>query len=459
MTTVVKPIMSADISIMTRMAAISATPRSLTERRRMTKVRASIIFPVRSNGNGRQTRDCGGSRPWKDDSAGNRAAASTSFRIARRCGRSPSESNSEGERPHRRAIRNDVDAAARLPAESSFHGREPPQSRVCRPLPLERTGKIMDARTFVIRLRSVSERGVALIAAILVMMLMSALMIGFTTVVISDQRYRGLDRDRTRAFYAAHSGIEKLTSDLGALFLVNVAPTAAQVAALANNPPVITDVMYAAPPGITAYGATLKGSSNGQILSGPYQGLIALKKFYNLDVVARTLTGGEAHLMRRVETVAIPVFQFGMFSDVDLSFSAADNFDFGGRVHTNGNLFLAQGGLTSSTLTLRDKVTAVKEIVRQRLSNTNSIDNSGSVRTVRVATATNTFRDLARTEGSVTDGLNPPTLNNNWTTISLGTYNGYIRNGRTGAKALNLPLLTMGASTVDLVRRPPANED
>ena len=317
----------------------------------------------------------------------------------------------------------------------------------------------MDARTLVIRLRSVSERGVALIAAILVMMLMSALMIGFTTVVISDQRYRGLDKDRTRAFYAAHSGIEKLTSDLGALFLVNVAPTAAQVAALANNPPVITDVMYAAPPGITAYGATLKGSSNGQILSGPYQGLIALKKFYNLDVVARTLTGGEAHLMRRVETVAIPVFQFGMFSDVDLSFSAADNFDFGGRVHTNGNLFLAQGGVTTSTLTLRDKVTAVKEIVRQRLSNTNSIDNSGSIRTVRVATATNALRDLARTEGSVTDGLNPTTPNNNWTTLSLSTYNGYLRNGRTGAKPLNLPLITMGQTNVALVRRPAVNED
>jgi len=108
----------------------------------------------------------------------------------------------------------------------------------------------MDARTFFIRLRSISERGVALISAMLIMMLMSALMIGFTTVVISDQRYRSLDKDRTRAFYAAHSGIEKLTSDLGTLFRLNVAPTAAQVAALSTNPPVITDVTYTAPGGI-----------------------------------------------------------------------------------------------------------------------------------------------------------------------------------------------------------------
>ena len=65
--------------------------------------------------------------------------------------------------------------------------------------------------------------------------------------------------------------------------------------------------------------------------------------------------------------MAIPVFQFGIFSDVDLSFFAGPNFDFGGRVHTNGNLFLAEGN--GNTLTLRDKVTAVKEVVRQRLSN------------------------------------------------------------------------------------------
>jgi hypothetical protein len=311
----------------------------------------------------------------------------------------------------------------------------------------------------ILVVRRNSERGVALIAALLVMMLMSALMIGFTTVVMSDQRFRFIDKDRTRAFYAAQSGIEKLTADLGNLFLANVAPTATEIADLADTPPVIPDVTFTAPTGVTAYGATLKGSGNGQILSGPYQGLTALKTFYDLDAVAHTSSGAEVHLTRRIETVAIPVFQFGMYSEVDLSLSAAANFDFGGRVHTNGNLFLAQGGI-SATLTLRDRVTAVKEIVRQRLSNTNSIDASVSNRTVRVATSTNTFRDLARTEGSVTDGLSPATLNPDWTTLSLSTYNGYLRNGRTGAKPLNLALIAMGpgATSLDLIRRPPINE-
>ena len=63
----------------------------------------------------------------------------------------------------------------------------------------------------------------------------------------------------------------------------------------------------------------------------------------------------------------IPVFQFGVFSDSDLSYFAGPNFNFAGRVHTNGNLFLAEGN--GNNLILDDKVTAVKEILRDRLAN------------------------------------------------------------------------------------------
>jgi len=84
----------------------------------------------------------------------------------------------------------------------------------------------------------------ALIMTMLIMMLMSALMIGLTSVVMSDQRYRGIDRDRSKAFYGAHAGLEKLTSELADLFFVNLSPTAAQVDALKNDLPVIPDVTF-----------------------------------------------------------------------------------------------------------------------------------------------------------------------------------------------------------------------
>src|SRR4051794_27313340 len=84
-----------------------------------------------------------------------------------------------------------------------------------------------------------SERGIAMITTLLVLMLISALLVGFTTVVMSDQRYRFIDRDRGQAFYAASAGVEKLTADIGNLFLEYVAPTATQVQNLTSVPPSI----------------------------------------------------------------------------------------------------------------------------------------------------------------------------------------------------------------------------
>ncbi|HEY7287981.1 MAG TPA: hypothetical protein VH497_21180, partial [Vicinamibacterales bacterium] len=134
------------------------------------------------------------------------------------------------------------------------------------------------------------------------------------------------------------------------------------------------------------------------------------------------------------------------------------NFNFGGRVHTNGNLFLSQGG--GATLTLSDKVTAVKEVIRQRLENnvliTTDPTHDGIV---NVAKAPGSYIALAANQGSLVDGLGSAQNENAWHTVSLGTSNGYIRNGRTGAKSLNLPALTAGGSNPDLVQRPPVNEN
>ncbi len=307
--------------------------------------------------------------------------------------------------------------------------------------------------------RAGDESGVALITSMLIMMLMAALVVGFTAMVTSDQQFRYVDRDRVRAFYGAQSGIEKLNADLATLFMTTIAPTDIQVGSLSSNMPSISGVTFTTSGTGLAYAATPGGAAtSGTVSTGPYQGLYALKRVYDLDATATTASLSEVHLRRRVETVAIPVFQFGMFSEVDLSFSAADDFDFGGRIHTNSNLFLAQGGGAGAQLTLRDKVTALGEIVRQRLSNGVSIDTSGSTRTVSMARSAGSFRDLARTEGSVQD---TPTgaKNPNWSTISLSTYNGWIRNGLTGVRRLRLPVMNAGGANIDLVRRPVISED
>ncbi|HUL15414.1 MAG TPA: hypothetical protein VLV88_05420 [Terriglobales bacterium] len=324
------------------------------------------------------------------------------------------------------------------------------------------------------------ESGIALLTTILILLLMSSLLVGFVMLVNSGQRLSGVNNDYGRAFYAAEAGMEKMTADLGNLFDSTYAPTAAQLATVTSTPPDLTTlyssnyggtgIQYLNADGTSGYQIVPSAlDSNGnplattqQITSGPYQGMTALATLYTLKVTARTTSGTEVKLQRSTQTVGIPMFQFGIFSDTDLSFFAGPNFNFGGRVHTNQNLFLAQGNGT--TLTMSDRVTAVKNIVRTNLSNgwDTTTNYTGTVN-ITTSPGTSSYRAMARNEGSLTgtigSGANP-----NWPNISLGAtnYAGNVRSGSTGATTLNLGIVTVGngsTQSVDLVRRPEEGEN
>ncbi|MGA8870145.1 MAG: PilX N-terminal domain-containing pilus assembly protein [Candidatus Acidiferrales bacterium] len=322
------------------------------------------------------------------------------------------------------------------------------------------------------------EKGMALITAMLVLVLISAIIIGFSWAVMTDQTMSGATNNRQKAFYAAEAGMEQLTANLNNLFVQNYSPSGAQVNALAGaaNQPNILGTTFIDPnlgtPG-SGYSINFQKDKNGNpvavnetITSGAYQGMQGLVTPYTLNVIAQGASGGEVKLQRVVQTVGIPLFQFGVFSQTDLSFFAGPDFNFGGRVHTNGNLYLAEGG----TLTLGDKVTAVGEVIRTNLSN-GWPTSTGYTGTIDVLTAPGTYRALATTEGSLVGTLGSAE-SPNWQNISISTYNGYIRNGDqdpptytgtngTGVKALNLEVATplIGGTPIDLIRRPVANED
>ena len=312
-----------------------------------------------------------------------------------------------------------------------------------------------------------NESGIALVSALLVLLLMSSLMVGFVAMATTDTRVRAISGSRTQAFYFAHAGLEKLTADIGDLFIVNASPTGAEIDALVGDPPDFPQPVY---PGVTwiegdgdsgyriefdrdADGNPLPGPGN--ITSGPFQGFSGQIVDFRLEVTAHLDDGSEAQLRKTIQTVAIPLFQFGMFSEMDLSFFPGPSFNFGGRVHTNGNLFLAAD---PGPVSFSDPVTAFKEVIRTELANgqSTSASHSGNV---RVRTSTNAYRMLDRDEGSLVGGLGTAENEPTWTNLSTGVYNYNIRNWRTGAKKLVLPIVTEGASVIDLIRRPVPNED
>jgi hypothetical protein len=322
------------------------------------------------------------------------------------------------------------------------------------------------------------QSGIALITTLLLLLLMSAMVVGFMLLVTEGQRLSGMNNEQSRAFYGAESGMEKLTADLGTLFGTTYAPAAKQVDDLTTRPPVLpssTGVSYVDVLGNSTYSITYPKDVNGnplsqfaQIKSGSsaFQGMSALETSYTLTVAARTVTGGEAKLVRTTQTVGIPLFQFGIFSDTDLSFFPGPNFDFGGRVHTNGNLFLDSGGPAGATPTqaypptvqlwLRSPVTASKDILRDCLSNSNPESATGRHPGSVEITNGGSLQALGFRQGSLNSCLGSGT-NSSWKSIS-DSFNG---NLRSGVKPLNLTIVLLGnggSKPIDMIRRPLAGE-
>src|ERR1700684_3585329 len=237
-----------------------------------------------------------------------------------------------------------------------------------------------------------------------------------------------------------------MMADLSLLYTQKAAPTNCDIVALQASPPNATAVrttyresVYNVPP--PPGGGCAAPTSNVQtISSGANAGLQAQIVRMNLQVTADSPAGDEARLIRNVEVAEIPVFQFGVFSASDLSYFPGPDFDFAGRVQTNGNLFLAEG--SGQTLTFHSPIRAAGDVVRDQLANGASTTAQGRTGNVMVTTAPNgchgakpACRNLqvSPNEGSSIGGptpaYSPPgtgSVNPIWNSLSTSTYAGMI---------------------------------
>ncbi len=222
-------------------------------------------------------------------------------------------------------------------------------------------------------MRSKHENGVALITALLILFLVSAIVVGMSWMVVSDQRLSGNNQDRELAFYAAEAGMEKMTADMGNVFATKGSIVAGDLPGITGTPPGIPGITYA-----NTLGSTYQIGCPGFPCVAPapffatiqppsaFSGMQGQVTPFTLRVAAQTADGAEVKFQRQVELVAIPVFQFGVFSNTDLSFFNGPPFDFGGRVHTNGNLWLAAN---QGPVYFRSNITVSGQVIRSNLEN------------------------------------------------------------------------------------------
>ena len=325
------------------------------------------------------------------------------------------------------------------------------------------------------------SRGFTLIASLMLLLIMSGVAIGLLMMVNTEAKVGGQDNQNTLAFHAAEGGIEHMTSDLASMFQNIESPTAAEIQALSALAPANTAYMsypvYTLTPATNADGTL--ATNYGKIATGNYKDLYAQILPVTLQVTATTSLAGlgqvgdEVNMSRTVEVALIPVFQFGVFCDGDCSFFAGPNMQFAGRVHTNGDLYLAAG--TGGTTTFEDKLSAWGNVIRTQLANGNptAANHTGTVDILTTSLGCPGglpgCRPMAMGEGSVVGGPNSA-QNPGWSAISVGTYNSWIIDGNygavggTGATKLSLPFInnTPGVGPqpqpFEIIRRPPPGE-
>jgi len=342
------------------------------------------------------------------------------------------------------------------------------------------------------------SRGFTLIAALLLTVLLSGLAVGLLFMVSNEARMGGNDLEGNLAYYAAEAGIENLTSEISQLYQTSQTPNSASINALWQN----SNNYVTAVPGANINNITYTPlitwpptQTNGNpcpnapdpcgswdiVGSGPDQGMVASLIPFTIQVTAvrqagagqsgtnSTLaaSGAAVNLTRTVEVALLPAFEFGVFCDGDCDYFAGPNFNFGGRVHTNRNLFLASG----SALTFTDKIAAVGQVVMDRLENGHATA-AGYGGQVFVPSAAGACppAPLAGpvapscnqlTIASWTGGFPPTGLANTttWPPESKTTFAGFVENGLTGAKKLQLPFVTSTpVGAIEIIRRPQAGD-
>jgi hypothetical protein len=303
-----------------------------------------------------------------------------------------------------------------------------------------------------------SSRGYALLSALLLLLLLSAMAVGMVYLTQTETRLGGTDMENTLAYYAAEAAMEQMVADLSGLVARLQVPTQADIDALEASQPALPGVQY------TNYDLGTVGATENRTLSGgPHAGLVGMITPLTLGVTARRPGGAEVRMSRTVEVARIPIFQFAIFSNGSVVLTPGPPQTVEGRVHANQDILIDP----VMGLTFQARVSAVGKVIRDRRTDP-SWPPAGGPAYIPTAptgckpdTSTN-CRQLMVGEGSVIGPSDDP--NPNWPTISTGSppagYNGNLLNGETGARPLYLPFMEPGSGLrgVELIRRAPPGE-
>lgn len=307
-----------------------------------------------------------------------------------------------------------------------------------------------------------NENGSALVITLLVLLLLMAFAALAVSRTSTEIIMTGNDVSEGRAFAASEASLESMTRDFVDIFEQKLVPNSTDIQTIKNKPvpgfdkfSFVTDI-------------TKTSESTPTILTGgSYSGLYSLRDSWEVDSYATEINSDvKVQLKRRFFSDRIPIFQFGIFAQDDLEINRPPFFTFGGRVHTNGNLFVtAQPKSWGDGIYFNSRVTAVGEVINDiwkpgtGTNFTNGVDNQSNV---FISDASGTPQEFLTGQGSVNcvspSGTNVfasnPNLPNcsanpNWNTQKV-KFQGNLENK---VSELILPLSKLNIDLAEIIKR------
>lgn len=197
------------------------------------------------------------------------------------------------------------------------------------------------------------DRGLALIASILVLALLGVLTAFAVSGALNSVRTSTVDYQDARTMYAAEAGTElalaQIKQDLRDGYLSD-----AEMAAI--QPPSLPGFSF------DSFAVVKTGQPEVEaITDGPYAGLYAITDKVDVFSRASDASGNVSGVVLGAKAQAIPIFQFGVFFERDLEATNGPPMEFVGRVHSNGNIYLS-----SNNAWYREIITTPNKIFHDR---------------------------------------------------------------------------------------------
>lgn len=332
------------------------------------------------------------------------------------------------------------------------------------------------------------ESGAALAIAVIVVAILAVIALTSLAFSSTEVRIAGSDLQRTQAFYASASAIEKMTQDFSNVFRTKMRPTAEDLTTIENSPPAeLRAEGYNFEQNLeedtallnrlrTMQGLSATAYPRVNIPEGPYAGLYSSIVPYKVSSTATNVyTGAQVKLEREFNNYLVPLFQFGVFSNEDVEIHPGPLMTFNGRIHSNGNIYALRNTKFLNRLTMAGEF--IRDATRGGEANTASGNTnvwvevggvsvqstlgggsmkpgSGAVGGPNIAGSTSGNRGFY--PGSPNGIPNP-----DWESLSVQSpvtgvankFGGQILTNTTGAMQLKMPLELDGNSPVELIKR------